>query len=181
MRTFLAIKVNPNRAIQSFYNAVKKTKGDLKPVKLEQLHITLKFFGEIQKDMLEKITDVVRSSTTHVCSFSFDMAGCGAFPNMNYLRVIWLGLKNHERLLSLGNQLQESFEELGFKKEKFTPHLTIFRIKSAKNKKKILEVLEEYKNTSFGSVKVNQLLLMESTLTQKGPIYSVLQRFELER
>lgn len=177
MRSFLAVKVHPSPSIEEFYSTMKNTNGDLKPVRLDQLHFTLKFFGEIDEEKVDEIRGVVVEALKELEPLSFELFGCGAFPSENYIKVLWLGSKNEEKLVKLGEELQTAFNDLGFKKEKFSPHLTLFRVKSKKNKNKIQDVLSSYKETSFGIVEVTELLLMKSELTPQGPIYTVLERF----
>jgi len=173
------VKIHSNPAIEGFFTAIQKTGGSFKPVKLHQLHITLKFFGEVGEEKLEEISGLVKERTTGHGPFSFGLAGCGAFPNENYLKVLWVGMEDAETLVSLGTGLQKSFEGLGFKRDRFSPHLTLFRVKSPKNKTDIQKVLGDHRETHFGRVEVSKLLLMESQLTPKGPIYSVVERFPL--
>jgi len=177
MRSFLAVNVHPSPSIEEFFNAMKNTNGDFKPVKLDQLHFTLKFFGEIDEEKVAELRGVVAEALKGMEPFSFELFGCGAFPSENYIKVLWLGSKNEEKFVNLGEELQTAFTELGFKKSKFSPHLTLFRVKSKKNKKQIQDVLRNYKETSFGTVEVTELQLMESVLTPQGPIYTVVERF----
>jgi len=179
MRSFLAIKVHPNAAIEDYFTRMKGTKGHFKPVRLDQLHLTLKFFGEVDEGKLEEIRDVIMKTTEEVEAFSFELFGCGAFPNENYLKVLWLGARSEEPLVELGNDLQKAFSGIGFKRDRFSPHLTLFRVKSPRNKKQIQDVMGEHKETSFGTVDVKELLLMKSELTPQGPIYTVIERFGL--
>lgn len=179
MRSFLAVKVHPNPSIEEFFNAMKNTNGDFKPVRLDQLHFTLKFFGEIDEAKVAELRGVVVEVLKGMEPLSFELFGCGAFPSENYIKVLWLGSKSGEKLVKLGEELQTAFTELGFKKNKFSPHLTLFRVKSKKNKKQIQDVLGSYKKTSFGTVEVTELLLMESELTPQGPIYTVVERFNI--
>jgi RNA 2',3'-cyclic 3'-phosphodiesterase len=179
MRAFLAIKLHSSSDIKTFYEAMKQTNGNFKPVNLDQLHLTLKFFGDIDEAKQEEISSVVRERTRSLDPFSFRLAGCGAFPNENYLKVIWVGCLEAESLKDLGNTLQMDFAKLGFRKDNFSPHLTLFRVRSQKNKNAIQAVMAEHRETDFGEGKVGELLLISSKLTSSGPIYSVVERFPL--
>ncbi len=179
MRAFLAIKISTNREIEEFYNVVQASRGSFKPVSLDQLHLTLKFFGEVDEEKAGEIKKLVRASSKDFEPFRFRLHGCGAFPNENYLKVLWIGMKDEETLVKLGTRLQVAFWDIGFSQDKFSPHLTLFRVKSPKNKEAIQKTMARYRDTNFGEVEVEEILLMKSQLTPQGPIHTVVERFSL--
>ncbi|MCK4996411.1 MAG: RNA 2',3'-cyclic phosphodiesterase, partial [Thermoplasmatales archaeon] len=99
------------------------------------------------------------------------------FPNQNYIKVMWIGIENGEQIGKIASKIDEKISELGFEKERrrFSAHLTIARVKSAKNKEKLLELIEKYRDIEFGSLKVDTIKLKKSELTPKGPIYTILK------
>jgi 2'-5' RNA ligase len=110
--------------------------------------------------------------------FEVKIQGVGVFPNMRYPRVLWAGIREGaDQLRSIFNQLEPQLRSLGFAPDTkgFSPHLTIARVKSGRNKAELARRVEENLNYEFGTVKANCLRLKRSDLTPKGPIYSTLR------
>jgi 2'-5' RNA ligase len=103
------------------------------------------------------------------------------FPNQNYIKVAWMGVENAEPLKEIAENIDTKLKNLGFEKEKrpFSAHLTIARIKSAKNKEKLMQLINKYQNTEFQKIKIDKIILKKSTLTPKGPIYTNLKEITL--
>ncbi len=102
------------------------------------------------------------------------LKGSGAFPSLNRISVIWAGMENANTLGEISRKIDVGLEPLGFEPErrKFSPHVTIARVKRRKNKDKLEEVIQQFSNTEFGEVPVNKIILKKSVLTSQGPIYS---------
>ena len=182
VRAFLAIDLDDdlkpkiNKVIREF----KKTDARIKYVELLNLHLTLKFFGEIDTEGLDLLEDAIANVVSDFEPFSIKIAGCGAFPNSNRIKVIWLGIEDDKIIRELHNRLDKEFIRLGFDKDKkFSTHLTIGRMKSAKNKDKVKSTLEGFGDIEIGEMEVNRISLKKSTLTPSGPIYEDLKIFEL--
>jgi 2'-5' RNA ligase len=182
VRAFLAIevpeelKLKINKVIRQF----RKCDARIKYVELENLHLTLKFFGDIDTDGIELLSEKISSVVSEFDGFKVNIRGCGAFPNENRIKVIWLGLENDELVRKLHNELDKEFVQLGFDKDrKFSTHLTIGRMKSAKGKAEVKSTIEEFKDIEIGEMNVDGIVLKKSTLTPQGPIYEDLERFEL--
>ena len=112
--------------------------------------------------------------------FKINISGCGAFPNNNHIKVIWVGIEDDSILKDLHDKLDKEFARIGFDKDrKFSTHLTIGRMKSAKNKVKVKSTIEEFSNFEIGEMEVSQISLKKSTLTPRGPIYEDISIFEL--
>ncbi len=172
MRCFIAIDVD------NFFSEVLdelQTISGLKVVASENLHITLKFLGEIQESMASKIYASMQQALRDFKSFEIDFSGMGVFPSKRYIRVIWVGIdKNKEKLIEMQKFIdQKLFEDFNFKKEKrFEPHLTVARVKFLKEKQKIINVISKFENRKFGEFKVEKVRLKKSILMPKGPIYT---------
>ena len=182
VRAFLAIDLDDdlkpkiNKIIKEF----KQIDTKIKYVELANLHLTLKFFGEIDTnglDLLEqKIVDVVSEFEP----FDIKIKGCGAFPNSSHIKVIWVGIDEDSIIKQLHDELDKEFVKLGFDKDrKFSTHLTIGRMKSAKNKDKVKSVIEEFSDFEIGEMRVDKISLKKSTLKPSGPVYEDLKVFEL--
>ncbi len=181
IRAFLAIDLDDdlkpkiNKIIREF----KKTDANIKYVDLANLHFTLKFFGDIDTQGIDLLGDKINSVVNDFKPFNIKIKGCGAFPNNNHIKVIWLGVEDDIILKDLHDRLDKQFNSIGFKLDKnFSTHLTIGRMKSARNKDKVKKVLESV-DADIGSMEVNNIVLKKSTLTPKGPIYEDLKEFTL--
>ncbi|AEH07451.1 RNA 2',3'-cyclic phosphodiesterase [Methanothermococcus okinawensis] len=171
MRCFLAIELNEDikeklKELSSHF----KING-IKLVKMDNLHITVKFLGDIDEEMIEKIKNLDLS----IKPVKSDIKHIGVFPNENYIRVIWVGVTN---LIPIFKKIDEKLSELGFKKEKdYIPHITIGRVKFIKDKKLLKNKIDKYKHTELGTIEVKNIVLMKSELTREGPIYEVIKKW----
>ncbi|MEE1335169.1 RNA 2',3'-cyclic phosphodiesterase [Methanobrevibacter sp.] len=182
IRAFLAIDLDDdlkpkiNKIIREF----KKTDARIKYVELTNLHLTLKFFGDIDTEGLSLLEDAISNVLSEFESFNVKIKGCGAFPNSNRINVIWVGIDDDSIIRDMHDRLDKEFVRLGFDKDrKFSTHLTIGRMKSAKNKNKVKSTIEEFEDVEIGEMEVTQISLKKSTLTPAGPIYEDLKIFEL--
>lgn len=182
VRAFLAIEV-PEELKLKIYKVIKEFKqidARIKYVELENLHLTLKFFGEIDSEGIDVLCERIASVVSEFDGFNVNIKGCGAFPNTNRIKVIWLGLENDGFVKKLHDELDKEFVKLGFDKDrKFSTHLTIGRMKSAKGKDEVKSTIEDFRDIEIGEMNVDRIVLKKSTLTPQGPIYEDLETFEL--
>jgi len=182
IRCFISIEIPEElkSKIVELQENLKKTKARLKLVEKQNLHITLKFLGNVEKEKLEEVKKEL--SKIKFKKFKISLEKIGVFPNPNFIRVIWIGVGNgREQLLSLYNIVENSLSKLNFKKEKFEPHLTIARNRSRIGINEILSFIKENSSIKIGEFDVNEFLLMKSKLTKEGPIYSEIARFILQK
>ena len=182
VRSFLAIELKEDLVpkILDVQKEFKKINANIKYVPSENMHFTLKFFGNIDEDMIEDISNSVEKVIKDYSSFDLNIKDCGCFPNKNVIKVLWLGLDEGSPIKDLQKDLDVEFKKLGFKKERnFISHLTIGRVKSPKNKKQIRETIERLENIDIGQMTVSKICLKKSTLTPQGPIYEDINLFEL--
>ena len=182
IRAFLAIDLDDdlkpkiNKIIKEF----KQIDTKIKYVELTNLHLTLKFFGDIDTNGLKLLEDAIANVVSEFEPFKINISGCGSFPNNNHIKVIWVGIEDDSILKDLHDKLDKEFARIGFDKDrKFSTHLTIGRMKSAKNKDKVKSTIEEFSNVEIGEMEVSQISLKKSTLTPRGPIYEDISIFEL--
>lgn len=183
VRSFLAIELAEDLIpkILDVQKEFKKTNTNIKYVSSQNMHFTLKFFGNIDLDMIEDIGSAVERTIKNYSSFDLNIKNCGCFPNKNVIKVLWLGIEDGSPIKDLQKDLDNEFKKLGFKKERnFISHLTIGRVKSPKNKKEIRETIEKLENIEIGQMKVSRISLKKSTLTPQGPIYEDIKVFELD-
>ena len=182
VRAFLAIDLDDdlkpkiNRIIKEF----KQIDARIKYVELTNLHLTLKFFGEIDTEGLELLEEKIANVVSEFNPFDIKIKSCGAFPNNNHIKVIWVGIDEDSIIRELHDKLDKEFTKLGFDRDKkFSTHLTIGRMKSAKNKDKVKATIEEFSDIEIGELTVNRISLKKSTLKPSGPVYEDLKVFEL--
>jgi 2'-5' RNA ligase len=176
-RGFIAIDIEANPKIMQFEEDIKRCKADVKLVEPENFHITLKFLGNVEEDKIEEIEGIMRECFANIEPFKVTLKGTGIFPNQRKLRVIWIGIIDN--IKEIAERLNERLSRLGFKKDVFSSHLTVARVKSSKNKESLLKVVKEYANTEFGVQEVKCIRLKKSELTSRGPIYTCVREVKL--
>ncbi len=176
MRSFIAVDIK-NEKIEAAAGELRKVKADVKAVEPQNLHLTLKFLGEIPEDAIEKIYAAMQASLKSFQPFEVSLRGIGTFPSLKYMRVVWIGIKEgREKLLEMQRSLEASLKELNFKPEsRFDPHLTIGRVKSPRGKEELKDFVLRHANADFGSAFVDRVELKKSVFTPKGPIYSTVR------
>ncbi|MGQ9759301.1 MAG: RNA 2',3'-cyclic phosphodiesterase [Candidatus Methanomethylicaceae archaeon] len=181
VRAFLAFEVSEGvkSRIMEFEDELKECGADIKLVERENLHVTMKFLGEVGKEVLESIYGIMDSLSGG--KFEIRVEGVGAFPNLRVLRVLWVGItEGADRVIDIQRYLDDQLVKLGFRKERdFVPHITVGRVKTPRNKENVIRVLEKYRRHYFGTSTVGSLLLKKSVLTPRGPVYSNLKEVEL--
>jgi len=183
MRSFISMDITSKEVldkIKTFQTYLKNTACPMKVVERENLHLTLKFLGEIGESSYKRIVESLGPSLSEFSSFEVNLKGTGFFPSISDLRVIWVGM-NAPEIVYIQKEIDDTLKSMGFKEDrKFVPHLTVSRVKSSLNKKPLLNVLDEYKNFDFGSDMITKINFKKSTLTPEGPIYETLKEFELK-
>lgn len=182
LRAFLAIDIDEDLKAK-IYKIVRQfgqIDANIKYVEMENLHLTLKFFGDIDTEGIEVLSSKISGVVSNFDKFNVKIKGCGAFPNKNRIKVIWLGLDGDEIVKKLHDELDKEFVKLGFDKDKkFSTHLTIGRMRSGKNKDKVKSKIQDLADVEIGEMAVDKIILKKSTLTPQGPIYEDLELFEL--
>jgi len=178
MRLFIAISLNSQlqQKLTELQEKFRARKG-IRWVKLQNIHLTLNFLGEVDEQKIPLIKKAMQKATRGVSPFSLSFDGLGTFPNLKAPRVIWLGLKSEKEVVSLQQRLEKELSRIGFspEKRKFQPHLTLGRVKFLENKKEFVKRMQELEQASLSSkLRVDKIELIESKLTPQGPIYSSL-------
>jgi len=173
-RAFIAVEVPVFSKLDEFSRAVKGTGADLKMVNLDNVHITLKFLGDTDEALVPEIEQVIRNAVSGIEPFTMKLKGTGAFPNLNRISVVWAGLENAEALGEIAGKIDTGLVPLGFQPErrKFSPHVTVARVKTGRNKDRLADIIGQFQNSEFGEISVDRIILKKSVLTPQGPIYS---------
>jgi RNA 2',3'-cyclic 3'-phosphodiesterase len=185
-RIFIALPFNAdiiNDRVKDLYNYLNIFK-ELKVVSPENYHITLKFLGDCSEKQTNKITENLNDNIIDLKKIiPFSLFGLGVFPDLKNPNVIWAGIRTDESSINKLNQSIENFaSNFGIKKEKnkFTPHLTLARVrKGTKINQNIRQYLVENKELFFFESAFKRLVLFSSTLTKEGPVYTELQSIQL--
>lgn len=204
MRLFIAIPLPEEIKKEIFVNVepLKKLMGSGvfsgKFVEKENLHLTLKFLGDLNEEEQEKIELIenkiyeainifksVKGFNKDFQSFNLRLSDFGGFPNLDFIKVLWVGVKeisqnSENRVLNLQEFIQEKLSEIGFPKEnkEFHSHITIARIKSVKNKKEFQSKISEL-NIPSKSFPVEKICLFKSSLFKEGAKHEVIKEFYL--
>jgi 2'-5' RNA ligase len=188
MRVFIAIDINEEirssiRALQGeLKDAADIRSGEVKWVEPANIHLTLKFLGEIRDQDVPGVCNIVKAVASRHKRFKLSVESLGYFGSRS-ARVSWIGVcEGKESLFELQKELVSELEMSGWGKEEraFTGHLTMCRIKNIKAGRRIAEVSENFKDFQAGAVWVESVKVYQSQLTPSGPIYSVLGSYPLE-
>jgi len=183
-RIFAAIRIIPNEKLLQIYNELKsECRNDkINWVVPQNLHITLKFFGETENDKIHDIISVLSETAKRHTGFSFYLKDVGIFGSHYKPKVIWFGVDGMGELKALANDVLDSLEDLGFERDRqnFVPHLTIGRIKYTDNKELFRKTIERYKSVNIQKQTIDRYYLIESILSSHGPVYKVLESFQLQ-
>lgn len=182
-RLFCAVKVPVNEAIEEVMEAFRRelTEAHISWVSPQNLHLTLKFFGDTPNQDVPAILEALHLSASELPPFSFTVEGCGTFGSLRQPNVIWLGIRNAKMLTELYHSLNQQLSPLGFVPDKklFTPHLTIGRIKSIGDTLTLRTLESQFNTEAFATIRTESFYLMESFLRPQGPVYKVVEEFKL--
>ena len=178
VRSFIAVDLDEpaiRQAIVTAQMGLGETRAQLKLVDPEIMHLTLRFLGEIPQATVESVKEAMDS--VRFPPFDVEFSGLGAFPNLNRINVVWVGIKHgHEQLNEIFHQLEPRLRQMGLPPDNkgFSPHLTIARVKSGLNRAALADYVSSMRDQEFGKMPVRAVRLKKSTLTPKGPIYSTI-------
>lgn len=183
MRVFLAVEIDEKLLdkISDVQKQFMECEAPVKYVETENLHCTLKFFGEINDNKLNDIVEAIDNKIKNHEPFKVSIKKSGVFPNERYIKVLWLGMEDVKPFSNLQKDLDEDFVKMGFKKEKsYVPHLTLGRVKGAKNKAALLSKLKDLEDVEIGEMDIKKIVLKKSELSPQGPIYTTIKEFDLK-
>lgn len=182
MRCFVAINIDENvrREIGEVAAGLRRESGlkasEVKWVEPENIHLTLKFLGEVSDSRIGDVCRIVEDAVSGRSGFSIDVAGIGWFGRP--ARVLWAGVREQGELSALWRAIDERLAEAGWGKDAkgFTGHLTLCRIKSARAGRGLEEAASELAGVELGRVDVESVCVYRSELTRSGPVYTVVSR-----
>jgi len=181
IRSFISFDIEEEEVVCKLVEVQRRlvsTQAHLKLVKPENIHVTIRFLGDVSEGVVAKIYALMKETTWK--PFEFHIQGLGAFPKLRYPRVVWAGIRRGaEQFRAIFDELEPNLRKLGFAPDSkgFSPHITIARVKSGRNKAELAKQIMELAEYDFGTVKACCLRLKKSTLTPKGPVYSTLREY----
>lgn len=181
IRSFLAFDIDSEIVMKRLVDVqglLLKTGADLKVVEPQNIHITVRFLGNVSEGTVEKI--FLDMQKLQFSPFDVKIHGVGAFPDARYPRVVWAGItQGANDLRQIFSQLEPHLQALGFAPDPkgFSPHLTIARVRSGRNKVELAKFITDNGNFEFGVVHAKCFRLKKSELRPTGPVYSTLKEF----
>jgi RNA 2',3'-cyclic 3'-phosphodiesterase len=148
-------------------------------VAAQNLHLTLKFLGEVSPASLQQLAEVLREETCAHEAFTISLKGMGAFPSTSRARILWMGLEAPPTLKQLALGIESVAARLGFAAEQrpFNPHLTVGRVRQnvpPSDLQRLQSVLNDYPIDVIGSFLVDAVAIIRSDLQPRGPVYTLL-------
>jgi len=180
VRLFIAIEI-PENIRASFASLLKEFRSiapQLKWVRAENLHVTLKFLGETDSSKLGPLQNALTAVRSQL-PVDLEFRGLGFFPNEKRPRVFWAGMESSANLKSLAADIDQATHRLGFPLEErpFAPHLTLARFPLPGVPPKLLQAMNDKSSQSFGTLHAQDFHLIESKLKPTGAEYTTLQTF----
>ncbi len=189
LRTFIAIDLaSPLRqSLAHLQGQLKKTGADVRWVKPEQIHLTLKFLGDTPVEKIADIQTILEETLQNMPSFPINLQSLGAFPKIDSPQIIWVGIQTGDQLIAqLAQSIDEKLKPLGFPEEtkKFSAHITLGRVKSSfialpspnKNVKSPSLINNEDWRFNVRKEKVNNRLALVKAIKAAGPLEGLFQK-----
>jgi 2'-5' RNA ligase len=186
IRTFIAVELpeEVQAAVREAQARLQRARVGVKVAwtKIENLHLTLQFLGDVEGPAVEKISQALAGVAGRQASFDLPVRGAGAFPDGRRARVVWVGCEDSAgKLKTLAVAVQAAMQSLGFAPERreFSAHLTLGRIKFPRPDAALTTALDSLKNQAFGTLRVDTVHLFQSQLHPEGSIYTKLSSHQL--
>ena len=185
VRTFVAVEIADaagDRA-EKLIEILGRTDVDVKWVEPRNIHVTLKFLGDVALKETARICEAVKKAAAQVEPFEIELCGAGAFPHPGKPRTIWLGAgEGDERMRTLHKAVESALAKLGFRKDspRFQTHLTIGRVRrGGRDLAELGELIGQQADFQAGRTKVTELVVFSSDLGSQGPTYAPIGRARL--
>lgn len=184
IRTFICIELTEEirQRLADLQRELKQYSADVRWVRPESIHLTLKFLGDVDERAINDIAQATEIACKGTPTFFIGIRQTGAFPNLRRPRVLWVDVDEPEgNLKSLHKKIEEELTSLGYPKEKrsFSPHLTIGRVKSLREIDKVTQKLQAMDFTA-GNFQASEVVVMRSELKPSGAVYTPLLKVQLK-
>lgn len=184
IRTFIAAEIPAavKRNIARDLDRLRILAPRVKWSHTDNLHLTLRFLGDIPENDLEELFEALREDLAGMQPFALEMTGMGAFPHWRHPRVVWAGCGDGaEDAVALAEAVENVCEDLGYERERrpFRPHVTLGRVKLPADADGLEEAIAAMHSRSYGYVDVDAAIVFMSDLRRTGPVYAPMARIEL--
>lgn len=179
MRTFIAVELpqTVRAALAKVQEALALAQADVKWVEEDNLHVTMRFLGEITEEQRQAIESLLKRIADHEESFILGLREVGAFPSLAAPRVVWVGLgEGKEPVARIAQRIEEEGGAIGLRREErpFATHITLGRVRSSRRRMALAQLLRETKWEPPSPWRVTSITLYQSVLGPGGPRYTVL-------
>ena len=182
-RTFIAIDIPASSKINECLDTMSlRLAGEkIRWVDGNKLHLTLKFLGDTGEKSVDDIKILLKDLTQDCSAFTITIRNVGVFRNMRNPRIIWLGIDPCSELMHLYAEIESQISRLGFPAEerRFSPHLTVGRIKILENKQALMQIMKDFQEQVLHQFVVPGVIFYESILKKEGPEYIPLGKYRL--
>ena len=179
MRAFLALTLPDDirRSLNVLQQELAQSGADIKWVEPQNLHVTLKFLGEITDEQRRGVEQLLGEAARNEAAFTLGLVRAGAFPSLSSPRVVWVGLgEGKERAVRIAERIEERCGLLGLPKEDrpFAAHVTLGRVRTTRRQAELARALRECAWRAPAPWTITTLTLYQSVLGSGGPAYTVL-------
>jgi len=186
MRIFVGLDIpdEVRSRIEKYMQSVRELAPDARWVRIESLHVTLKFIGESAEGRVRAVEEAL--SQIKASAFQIEFKDAGFFPSPRSARVFWIGIHASEALPQLASAIDEKLEKLGIAKEgkSYKPHLTLARAPERGGSSRCFHVLQQRPvpdgSLPFGTMTAREFFLYKSELLRGGARYTKLRNFRLD-
>ncbi len=180
IRCFVAIEIPETiqMLLTSTQEELRKYIRGASWVKRGNIHLTLKFLGDVAPNQISVIKNVIEQVTDTRSPFSMELGGIGAFPNLSRPRIIWAGVKTGaDEVAAIAREIDVGLGRHGYERDKksFRPHLTLARLKRRVNLKPLVDVFHQYDTINGARMIVKQIRVVQSNLRRSGAVYTPLE------
>jgi RNA 2',3'-cyclic 3'-phosphodiesterase len=176
IRAFIALEISPElrEELKKVQKKLKQLSGEIMWIPKENMHITVRFLGNISKDQIKNVEQLTERVAKKLKSFPISLGVLGVFPYISDPKVLWAGISSgYNQVTQINTLLSKELNSMKLKVEDrhFHPHITLARIKSIKNKSILAELIDTIKLTTVNE-EINKLILYKSELNPEQVTYT---------
>jgi len=184
MRSFLAFPISGalKERLKYILDDLRTTGADVKWVKPGNIHLTIKFLGELEESRIESIMSLLDQRCREFVPMTSYLSEIGAFPDLQHPRIVWAALDDSKKeIQGIVEVLRGDMIKFGVPQDEhpFKPHLTLGRVRSSAHLKNLIQAMHQITFVEKIEQKFDKIILYKSTLTPQGPIYNVLKEYEI--
>jgi len=184
IRSFLAFPISGlfQEKVKNILDDLQAADADVKWVKLENIHLTIKFLGGMEENCIERVMSLLDQRCREFVPITSYLSQIGAFPDLQHPKIVWAVLDDSKQEIQrIVELLRGDIEKFGIAQDEhpFKPHLTLGRVRSSTNLKDLIQKIRQMTFEKKTEQIFDKIILYKSTLTPQGPIYDVLREYEI--